>query len=130
MAVNIQITGDNAAEAAKELRAFASFMVVQQAAEVETAVTSEIERQTKRARKSNEKAEKAELVKEQLPVEDQPESKTSEEQENIPTIVELRSAASTKKKETKALLNELGYSGLSNIPEEERADFLAKLEAL
>lgn len=130
MAVNIQITGDNAAEAAKELRAFASFMVVQPAASVETAVTAEIERQAKRTRKPSEKAEKAEPVKEQPPVEDQPKTETSEEEENIPTIVELRSAASNKKKETKALLNELGYSGLSNIPEEERSGFLKKLEAL
>jgi hypothetical protein len=56
--------------------------------------------------------------------------------ENIPTVVELRAKAQEKgqtpedKKKIKALLDEFEAKSISDLPEEKRAAFLRKLEAL
>lgn len=56
--------------------------------------------------------------------------------EDIPTVVELRAKAQEKgettegKKAVKALLNEFGSKSISHVPEEKRAEFLARLEEL
>ncbi|GLG01708.1 hypothetical protein Alches_17480 [Alicyclobacillus hesperidum subsp. aegles] len=55
---------------------------------------------------------------------------------DIPSVVELRAVAQTKgatpegKKAIKELLNEFGSRSISEVPEDKRADFLARLEAL
>ncbi|MGK9252394.1 hypothetical protein [Paenibacillus humicus] len=53
----------------------------------------------------------------------------------VPTIEELRAKASAvsksgKQDKVKALLESYGVAAVSKVPEEKRADFLAKLEAL
>ena len=64
--------------------------------------------------------------------EDKPISVTEE----IPTVVELRAMAQLKggtadgKKAIKALLNEFESKSISDVPEDKRAAFLQKLEAL
>lgn len=56
--------------------------------------------------------------------------------ENIPAVVDLRAAAQAKgttlegKKAIKALLDEFGSKSISDVPEEKRSAFLAKLEEL
>jgi len=58
------------------------------------------------------------------------------ETEEIPTVVELRAAAQTKggtpegKKAIKALLDKFGSKSISDVPEDQRAAFLAELNAL
>ncbi|SDG48400.1 hypothetical protein [Desulfosporosinus hippei] len=58
------------------------------------------------------------------------------ETEKVPTVVELRAKAQEKgttpegKKAIKALLDEFGSKSISDVPEEKRAAFLLKLEAL
>lgn len=62
------------------------------------------------------------------------EEKTSTE--NIPSVVELRAKAQEKatsveaKKAIKALLDEFGSKSISNVPEDKRAEFMARLEEL
>ena len=57
-------------------------------------------------------------------------------EEKIPTVVELRAMAQQKggtadgKKAIKALLNEFESKSISDVPEDKRAAFLVKLEAL
>lgn len=56
--------------------------------------------------------------------------------ENVPTVVELRAKAQEKgetlegKKAIKALLEEFSSKSISDIPEEKRSAFLARLEEL
>ena len=62
--------------------------------------------------------------------------KTEVSTEEIPTVVDLRAKAQEKgkttegKKAIKALLDEFGSKSVSDVPEEKRAAFLHKLEAL
>lgn len=90
------------------------------------------------------KPKKEETKKEEVPVEEKPvkEEKATEpepapEKTTVTEIedADLRAAAAAKAKEgkkdeVKALLTEFDVKNVSAIPQEKRADFLAKLEAL
>lgn len=103
------------------------------------------EEKPKRASRPTTKPEKQpdlEPVKEPETTDESTESTDSEEtdqsddQEYTPTVVELRAKAQEKgktpegKKAIKALLEEFGSKSISDIPEEKRAAFLARLEEL
>jgi len=81
------------------------------------------------------------VVEPDAPAEETPEETVVDEtpetvSEVIPTIVELRAAAQTKggtpegKKAIKALLDEIGSKNMTEIPEDKRAAFIQRLEAL
>lgn len=129
MPVQITITGVNVAESLKELSILAAAI----------AGTERLET-PKRQRKAD-KLEIAKDIAQELESVENP--KLEEDTENInvnevrvPTVLELRSAANKKantadKKEAiRALLDEFGSKGVSDIPEENRLHFLARVEEL
>ena|SRR5690606_160741 len=63
-----------------------------------------------------------------------PDTKETEAEQDIPSIEEIRAKAQAlgagKKAEIKALLDEFGAKNLSTLPENRRAEFLARLEEL
>lgn len=63
-----------------------------------------------------------------------PDTKETKAEQDIPSIEEIRAKAQAlgteKKAEIKALLDEFGAKNLSTLPENRRAEFLARLEEL
>jgi hypothetical protein len=101
--------------------------------------TEKPKRTTKNSEKSVNKSET--VPDETVTVNSEPaEEPTPAEEESsdkyIPTVVELRAKAQEKgttpegKKAIKALLDEFGSKSISDVPEEKRASFMSKLEAL
>lgn len=104
---------------------------------VGSVVTTQPPVQEEKPKRSSRTTSKPEKQQDPEPV-NEPEETVDErsEPENIPTVVELRAAAQAKgttpegKKAIKALLDEFGSKSISDLPEEKRAAFLARLEEL
>lgn len=151
MSVQININGENAAEAVKELSSLAAhFTLVPVTTPAITAAPAESQQEEKPKRQRTVKPTEADTKKQEEPEvaqqdsENEKESQASEppkeEQtqstDDIPSIVELRARAqeigktAEGKKAIKALLDEFGSKSLSDIPEEKRADFMAGLDLI
>lgn len=118
MSVQIIISGADAAESLQELSSLAAGFTG--AKQVDKPIT---------------KTKKAEKPAETSPVEEEdvmPGASGKQEGEKAPSVVELRAKANevTDKKKVKALLEDLGYKSLSDIPDEERAAFMEALGEL
>lgn len=147
MTVQIQINGVDAQEVIHELSVLASHLSFPAVANAATASDSEAPKAEKPARgrsaaKASEPAKGTPTTSEEpkgethgesdsAPVEDKP-----AEESPAPTIVELRAKAQEVgitpevKKAIKTLLDEFKSKSISDVPEEKRAAFLARLEDL
>lgn len=147
MPVQITINGENATQAIQEFAILSAAFKGQvvpvpeptPASIPSPALVSEpvpaSEESKPRQRKTNTKKE--ESAKEPPATQPEPEeSQDSDKAETVPDVVELRAKAQEKgktpegKKAIKALLDEFESKSISDVPEEKRAAFLARLEAL
>lgn len=93
-------------------------------------------KQTKRntTPKEEKKPKEEQVVEKETPVDQ--EATSEADQQDTPTVVELRTVAAEKgktaegKKAIKALLDKFESKSISTVPEEKRAAFLVELEAL
>ncbi|QRG66952.1 hypothetical protein [Brevibacillus choshinensis] len=159
MSVQININGENAAEAVKELSSLAAhFILVPVTTPAITATPAEAQQEEKpkrqRAAKQEDSAAKQAAAPAPTPAEEPEEAQQDSENEkepqaseppkeeptppasDIPDIVELRARAQeigkteAGKKAIKALLDKFGSKSLSDLPEEKRADFMDELALL
>lgn len=142
MPVQIIINGENAGEALKELSALASGTTP---ATNEITISVDEKKLAEAVLKPKEKVEKpkperpAKAEKPEAPpaeAEDPKEEQSKKPEGKVPDVVELRAKASEVGKtpegkvKVKELLNKYGFSSISAVPEDQRAEFLADLEAL
>ncbi|WP_025848726.1 hypothetical protein [Paenibacillus ehimensis] len=131
MSVLIQINGENAGEAIKELSALAAGINGQAAAPAATQEAPKPSRGRAATKPTSAAAEEE-------PKNESAESNTVQEDEDgpAPTVVELRAKAQEvgttpeAKKAIKALLDEFGSKSISDVPEARRSAFLKRLEEL
>lgn len=139
MSVLIQINGENAGEALKELSTLASG-ITGQAVLAAPAAAAEAPKQTRTRKTETAKETPAAAQSEEKPVDvDQLEKELDEEassDEPIPTDVELRAAATEARSKgasqdaIKALLGKYGVPNITAVPEGKRIAFKRELEGL
>ncbi|WP_438449366.1 hypothetical protein [Gorillibacterium sp. sgz5001074] len=140
MPVQIQINGENAAEAIKELAVLAAGLNGS-VATPESKATPATPKQERQSRKNQEQAklepepaEERQLTNAEMNEQldrDLPGEDTEEEEGPIPTVVELRAAAQGRDREkVKALLQKFESKSISEVPENKRAAFMKELESL
>lgn len=143
MPVQIHINGETANEATKELRDLAAALLGKPsgAPAVEEPVKTDKPKPSRSTKKPEEETPAAEPEKVAEPEPDktdEPENDTDEggDDENVPTVVELRAKAqevgtsTDAKKAIKALLDKYGCKSISDVPEAKRADFLTDLDLI
>ncbi|KEQ22333.1 hypothetical protein [Paenibacillus tyrfis] len=131
MSVLIQINGENAGEAIKELSALAAGINGQ-------ATAPAAAQEAPKAPRGRAAAKPAAAAAEEEPKNEPAESGPGEEDEDgpIPTVVELRAKAQEvgttpeAKKAIKALLDEFGSKSISDVPENKRHAFMSGLAGL
>lgn len=105
-------------------------------AEVAAETSQRVEQSTLTEKPAAKQPKKPEHIQEELDLQPTEEQEPEPETENIPTVVELRAAAQEKgktpegKRAIKALLQEFGSRSISDVPEEKRAAFMARLKEL
>lgn len=120
MAITITIEAANAKELKQLMQDAAETLAGMRMEDIEDTKVSTIEKPSK-------------PKKETKPVEAAPKQEDVEEApEDIPAIEDLRAKAQSieDKAAVKALINEFGAKNLTTIPEERRAEFMARLEEL
>lgn len=142
MPVQIQINGENADEAVKELSALASHFTG--AAPIAASTEKSAPKKEDKPKQEKPKAADKPKPKKEEPETEGAESNDSDQEGNasdsdgeyIPTVVDLRAKAQEKgktpedKKKIKALLDEFGSKSISDVPEESRIEFMQRLEDL
>ncbi|OME86506.1 MULTISPECIES: hypothetical protein [Paenibacillus] len=133
MPVQITINGENAVQAIEE---FATLSAAFGGATPSTApVKEEVKPRQRRATETKKEEAKVEADLDTSPDEGTEGSQPNED-EDIPTVVELRAKAqevgkdAKKKPAIKKLLGEFESASISDVPEEKRIAFMAELEAL
>ena len=125
MSVTININGENATEVLHELRDLAAGL-----GGTVTPVQEEKPESKPAKRSTEKKATKIEDVAE--PVKESEDVSADKTTEDVPTVEELRAKAQAveDKAAVKALIKEFGAKNITTIPEDRRAEFLARLEEL
>ncbi|UTG84511.1 hypothetical protein [Bacillus paranthracis] len=133
MNITLNIQADNPIELQAAIEGLAKQGLVNVTGEAKEVVKTPKKAQAKKESTSSEP--KKDVAPKETKKEETP--KVEEKQSaNAPSVVELRSTAQEKgktpegKKAIKALLVEFESKSISNVPEEKRAEFLAKLENL
>ncbi|SCW41032.1 hypothetical protein SAMN04487970_10063 [Paenibacillus tianmuensis] len=130
MSVLIQINGENAGEAIKELSALAAGINGQAVAPAPAPEATKPSRGRATTKPTPAAAEEEEPKKEAA------ESDMGEEDGPVPTVIELRAKAQEVgttpevKKAIKALLDEFGSKSISDVPENKRHAFMSGLAGL
>ncbi|MGG3278891.1 hypothetical protein [Paenibacillus solani] len=133
MPVQITINGDNAAQAIEE---FATLSAAFGGTAAPAApVKEEVKPRQRKAHETKKEEKKVEADQDSATDEGATDTQSNEDEE-IPTVVELRAKAQEvgkdpkKKPEIKRLLGKFESASISDVPEESRAAFMAELEAL
>jgi len=124
MSVTININGENAGEALKELSVLAAGIAGAPASTEQTKIEKPVK--GNRTTKAAEKVDPAPSREE--------DDQSADDQEDIPSVVDLRAKAQEvgktpeAKKAIKALLDTYGVKAISDVPEDQRVSFLADLD--
>lgn len=126
MSVTININGENATEVLHELRDLAAGL-----GGTVTPVQEE-KPESKPAKRPTEKKATKPIEDVAEPVKESEDVSTDKATEDVPTVEELRAKAQAveDKAAVKALIKEFGAKNITTIPEDRRAEFLARLEEL
>lgn len=126
MSVTININGENATEVLHELRDLAAGL-----GGTVTPVQEE-KPESKPAKRSTEKKATKPIEDVAEPVKEPEVVSAEETTEDVPTVEELRAKAQAveDKAAVKAMIKEFGAKNITTIPEDRRAEFLARLEEL
>ncbi|MGG3282760.1 hypothetical protein [Paenibacillus solani] len=133
MPVQITINGDNAAQAIEEFATLSA--AFGGTAAPATPAKEEVKPRQRKVLENKKEESKVEADQDSSPDEGVEEIQPNEDEE-IPTVVELRAKAQEvgkdpkKKPEIKKLLGEFESASISDVPEEKRIAFMAALEAL
>lgn len=138
MNITLNIQADSPFELREAITGLAG--ILSEAVVPQPIIAQEEPEKPKRATRTTTKPEKQqepEPAKEpEMTSDESPEPAPEVDPENVPTVVELRAKAQEKgktpegRKAIKALLEEFSSKSISDIPEEKRSAFLARLEEL
>ncbi|KZS48100.1 hypothetical protein AWU65_20300 [Paenibacillus glucanolyticus] len=133
MPVQITINGENAAQAIEEFVTLSA--AFGGATPSDAPVKEEVKPRQRKAHETKKEESKVETEQDSAPDEGAVDSQPNED-EDIPTVVELRAKAQEvgkdpkRKPEIKKLLGEFESAAISDVPEEKRKAFMVALEAL
>ncbi|WP_410769607.1 hypothetical protein [Fontibacillus sp. BL9] len=134
MPVQIMINGENATQAIEEFATLSAAFGGRTSAPVSAVVEETKPKQRKSAPAKEPEGKVIDLDKIEKEIEE--ENGAAQEDVEIPSVVDLRTRAQEvgqdpkKKPKIKALLNEFESASISDVPEDKRAAFMAKLEKL
>lgn len=134
MPVQITINGENANQAIEEFAALSAVFVGQASAPVKGEVNPRQQRKTTIETKKDEPKE--EPIQAPAKGTEAKEGQTSTEEDEIPSVVDLRAKAQEvgkdvkKKPAIKKLLGQFECASISDVPEEKRIAFMEELENL